>query len=127
MRCCMLLGLSVLISGCAALAKLEPRPVNINEASRARLEMLPGISPATAQRIIEGRPHRSIKGLRNIKGINSEVLERIRPLITLGPERDKAGKPGLDRGVDSGKVRTPESAPTTRSALKQPSVRKADL
>jgi DNA uptake protein ComE-like DNA-binding protein len=34
-----------------------PGPVNVNAASRADLESLPGVSPATADRIAENRPY----------------------------------------------------------------------
>jgi DNA uptake protein ComE-like DNA-binding protein len=34
-----------------------PGPVNVNAASRADLETLPGVTPATADRIAENRPY----------------------------------------------------------------------
>ena len=45
----------------------KPRPgggrININTASQAELEALPGIGPVIARRIIEGRPYRSVEEL----------------------------------------------------------------
>lgn len=80
------LVLCLLMASCASLPKPEVRPMNVNSASRARLEQLPGIGPATAQRIIEGRPYTSPEGLLNIKGVDYEVLKKIKPLITTGEQ-----------------------------------------
>ena len=74
----------VLLTSCATIFKSEVRPTNVNSASRARLELLPGIGPATAQRIIEGRPFGKPADLLNIKGIDRELLKTIKPLITTG-------------------------------------------
>lgn len=60
--------------------------VKINVASQAELELLPGIGPAMAQRILEHRaahgPFRSIKDLDAIRGIGPRTLERLQPLIS---------------------------------------------
>ena len=82
-RLCFLL-FCMLLTSCATVFKSEVRPTNVNSASRARLELLPGIGPATAQRIIEGRPFGKPADLLNIKGIDRELLKTIKPLITTG-------------------------------------------
>ena len=66
-------------------ARPKPKPserVNINTASRAELEALPGIGPVIARRILEGRPYRSVDDLDRVKGIGKRRLEEIRPLVT---------------------------------------------
>jgi competence ComEA-like helix-hairpin-helix protein len=59
------------------------RLVNANTATAAELEALPGIGPVIAQRIIEGRPYRSVDDLDRVKGIGKKRLEEIRPLVTV--------------------------------------------
>lgn len=61
------------------------RKVDLNTATAAQLELLPGIGPALAKRILDHRastgPFRSIEQLREVKGIGERTLERLRPLV----------------------------------------------
>ena len=63
--------------------------VNLNTASAAVLEQLPGIGPTTAQKIVEYRqangPFTRVEDLLKIPGIGPASLEEIRSLVTLGP------------------------------------------
>lgn len=63
--------------------------VNINSATQAELESLPGIGPVLATRIIEFRTangqFRSTRDLTRIEGISDRLLSEIVDLITLGP------------------------------------------
>ncbi len=58
------------------------RLVNVNTASEAELEGLPGVGPVIARRIIQGRPYQSVDDLERVKGIGRKRLEQIRPLVT---------------------------------------------
>lgn len=59
--------------------------VNINKAGTAELELLPGIGPALAQRIVEHRAKhgrfRRVEDLEAVKGIGPKTLERLRPFV----------------------------------------------
>lgn len=70
----------------------SPRPaltarLNINTATAAELELLPGIGPALAGRILEDRaaagPFRSVEDLDRVKGIGPRTMDRLRELITV--------------------------------------------
>ena len=56
-------------------------PIDINSASAAQLEKLPGIGPETAKAIIAGRPYQTPKDLETVKGIGPKTLEKLRPGI----------------------------------------------
>ena len=57
--------------------------VNINTATAEELDTLPGIGPAMAQRIIEGRPYSSIEDIQRVKGIGQATFEKLKDLITV--------------------------------------------
>jgi len=63
--------------------------ININTASSAELDSLPGIGPTTAQKIIDYRqqngPFVSKEDIINVSGIGPGTYERIKDLITVGP------------------------------------------
>jgi competence protein ComEC len=62
-------------------AKPAGHRINLNTATEAQLEALPGVGPVIARRIIEGRPYRAVEELERVKGIGKRRLEEIRPLV----------------------------------------------
>ena len=56
--------------------------INVNTATEAQLEGLPGIGPVIARRIVEGRPYRSVDDLGRVKEVGPKRLAEIRPLVT---------------------------------------------
>ena len=57
--------------------------VDLNSASAAELDRLPGIGPKTVARIIAARPFSSVDDLTRVKGIGKKKLARLRPLVTV--------------------------------------------
>ncbi|MBY0263602.1 MAG: ComEA family DNA-binding protein [Phycisphaerales bacterium] len=59
--------------------------INVNDATRAELELLPGVGTALAQRIIDSRTQqgkfRSLADLQRVSGIGASGLHRIRTFI----------------------------------------------
>jgi len=59
--------------------------VNINTATHAELQLLPGVGEARATAVIALREHRgglkSVEELKDVKGIGDVAMERIRPFV----------------------------------------------
>ena len=65
------------------------RKVDLNRAAPRELVTLPGIGPARADAIVRWRrdhgPFRSFEDLLEVPGIGPATLERLRPLVRVGP------------------------------------------
>jgi helix-hairpin-helix protein len=57
--------------------------VNLNTASQADLEGLPGIGPVTAKKIIAGRPYTSVADLSKA-GVPKSTIDKISSMVTVG-------------------------------------------
>lgn len=64
-------------------------PVDLNTATVAQLDTLPGIGPSTAAAIVEYRSRNghfaSVDELDEVRGIGPARLEQLRELVTVGP------------------------------------------
>lgn len=58
--------------------------LDLNTATEKELQSIKGISPVLADRIIAGRPYRTVDDLRKVKGIGPKKLENIRPYFVVG-------------------------------------------
>jgi competence protein ComEA len=62
-------------------------PINLNTATVAQLETLPGIGKSTAERILEYRQKnggfKKVEDLMNVRGIGEKSFLKMKPLITV--------------------------------------------
>ena len=69
--------------------------VNINTATQAQLESLPGVGAKAAERILEYRQKngqfKKVEDLMNVKGIGEKSFLKLKPLLTV---TDKAAPSG---------------------------------
>jgi len=67
-----------------ALAKKDLEKVAVNSVPADSLAAhLPGVGPAIAQRIVEGRPYKTCQDLSStVSGIGAKKLDKICPLLT---------------------------------------------
>lgn len=63
-------------------------PLDLNTATAAQLEALPGIGVRTAELIVEHRKKvgsfKKIEELMNVKGIGEKSFLKLKPLVTVG-------------------------------------------
>lgn len=69
--------------------KVAPtQPLDLNRATLAELQRLPGIGPKLSQRILDARARKlfqSVDDLRRVSGIGPKTLERLRPHVIVIP------------------------------------------
>jgi competence protein ComEA len=69
------------------------QPIDLNSATAAQLQQLPGIGPNTAKAIVDFRhksgPFRRVDELLAIRGITKQRLEKIRPYVKIVPADPK--------------------------------------
>jgi len=58
--------------------------LDLNTASEKELRSIKGIGPILAERIIAGRPYKTVDDLLKVKGIGPKRLEKFRPYFVVG-------------------------------------------
>jgi DNA uptake protein ComE-like DNA-binding protein len=99
-------------------------PVDLNTASEKDLEDLPGVGPATAKKIVSGRPYSSASDLSKA-GVSAATIKKITPLVTASGGAAVAaasappassGSGSKRRSSSSGEAAAPASNPPASSS-----------
>lgn len=61
-------------------AKTDKERLDLNSATATELQELPGVGEATAKKIVDGRPYRTVDDLAKA-GIPERTIEKIKPLV----------------------------------------------
>jgi len=127
--------LCLLFSTCVFAKKKPPaQPVNINTANSEQLQTVPGIGPATAEKILQMRKSygafKSVDDLLAIRGLGPKRLEKMRKYIVAGKPNSKnavpapgcsgCAKPKAPPAKSPGKASTRPAAPKTDAADEEP-------
>jgi competence protein ComEA len=148
MSCFMLLvGFGLFLTVTAAYAQTQKSVVDLNTASEKELEALKGVGPATAKKIIAGRPYSSVDDLAKA-GVPAKTIEGMKPYVTVGkpaaapaekktttpptaakpeapPAPAKAAAPAAAKAAPEVKPSTPTAAPSPAAVTPQKTPAKA--
>lgn len=97
-RCCLLfllaslVGLSLVCGAIPAYAQAQKTLIDLNTASQKDLESVKGVGPATAKKIIAGRPYKTVEDLKKA-GIPDKTIESMKPYVKVGAAAPVPAKP----------------------------------
>ena len=116
--CLVLVGFDLVsTAACFPATKKPPvHPIDINSASSAQLQEVPGIGPATAEKILQMRKSygafKSVDDLMSVRGIGAKRLEKMRKYLVAGHSA-QGRRPGAS---DSTAVKPAGCTSCTRAA-----------
>jgi Helix-hairpin-helix motif len=79
-----LMGAAPAIAAPAPAKAAPASPVDVNTASQAQLEALPGVGTVTAKRIIAARPFSTVQDLSRA-GLSVKGIQKLAPMVTVSP------------------------------------------
>src|SRR5271168_3927116 len=106
--CFLLLAAYAMPIGLLAKKKPPAAPVNLNTATSEELQLVPGIGPATADKILQMRKSygafKSVDDLLAIRGIGKKRLDKMRKYLIAGrpPTASKPGAASKSAGTPTG-------------------------
>ncbi len=100
-------------TGAEKKAATTAEKVDLNTATEKELEALPGVGPATAKKIIGGRPYTSAQDLSKA-GVSAKTIQKLTPLVTVGGAAVNAPAPPAVAAAPE-KPAASKSSPSTKS------------
>jgi DNA uptake protein ComE-like DNA-binding protein len=88
---------------------------DLNSASQAELEALPGVGASTAKKIIAGRPYSSVGDLSKA-GVPARTITKITPLVTVGSTPSGAAPTAASQPLANQKMSSTRAASNASAA-----------
>ncbi len=68
-------------NGSAGSAEVPVAVIDLNTATLAELQTLPGVGKVLAKRVVEARPYSNVSDLKKVSGVSEDLLNNLMPLI----------------------------------------------
>jgi competence protein ComEA len=109
--------LGIALNPALTYAQAKKDRVDLNKASEKELESLKGVGPATAKKIIENRPYKSVDELSKA-GLSAKAIQDLKPFVTVGAAAPaaKPAKPPKEKPAAAEKAKAPEKAAAPKLA-----------
>src|SRR5512147_51710 len=102
----MVMAMVLVLSGSIVFAQ---KLIDLNGASEKELESIKGVGPATAKKIVAGRPYKSVDELSKA-GLSAKQVEGIKPFVTVGSATPAAAEPPKATAKPAAPSETPRAA-----------------
>jgi len=110
----MVVAMVLVLSGSIVFAQ---KLVDLNSASDKELEALKGVGPATAKKIIAGRPYKSVDELSKA-GLSAKQVEALKPLVTVGSAAPAPAAPAAPAATGKAATAPAPAAPAKETLPK---------
>ena len=97
----------------------QAKKVDLNTATQKELEDVKGVGPATAKKIIAGRPYKSVDELKKA-GLSDKQIKSIGPSVTVGAVPAPAAAPAAKPAPAVAPAAKPATAPAAVPAATAP-------
>lgn len=125
--------LAIALNPSLTYAQAKKDRVDLNKASEKELESLKGVGPATAKKIIENRPYKSVDELSKA-GVSAKTIQDLKPFVTVGRAAPaaKPAKPAKEKAAAKvaekpDKADKPEKAKPAKEKAKPAAAEKAKV
>ena len=105
----MVVTMVLVLSGSVVFAQ---KLIDLNTASDKELESIKGVGPATAKKIVAGRPYKSVDELSKA-GLSVKQVDAIKPLVTVGSAAPAPAAPAKATAKPATPPETPKAAKPT--------------